>query len=511
MRAVAGITFVLALGLSAAAAAQQGPWFGAPLPPKGLQDPPQLNALPKTPRFVQPAGETADPAFAATRIMADVRTITGFADEMERTSQFWGRISGTPAAAKTAGWVAAQLKSAGVQNVQVQKFSATGAMWMPTRWEVRVLADPAFGPGSRDVVLHSAMPTRGSSIPTPIEAELVYAGEAGSASTAGVRGKVAIQHSRPTTGAFSTRSQISSSARALNEAGAVAVFNWIEQAGNMHVFDFGGSGNAFNLGGADGAFLKTVLERSGGKPVKVRLAVEAYNRAGLTAENVVGVIPGVSDEIVVINAHHDSWFDGAGDNADATAVLIALARHYGRPENKPARTLLFVSSAGHHSSGMNGPAFLVRDNAQLLSKAVLVLNLEHVAQYQLRTDPWRVDPTEEPKGMGVSNLAPVLMDAIRTGAPRYGYTTSRLDASVPGDLGGYAPLNISRVQGIHSGPLYHTSGDVWQSISPEGLTRAANFYRYFIDVVAKAPKEQINPPGSNAPAPARGGRGGAAD
>jgi hypothetical protein len=189
------------------------------------------------------------------------------------------------------------------------------------------------------------------------------------------------------------------------------------------------------------------------------------------------------------------------------AILLALARHYAKPQNKPARTLLFVSSAGHHSSGMNGPGAVVRMNAPLLAKAVLVLNLEHVAQFQLRTDPWRVDPTEEPKGMGVSNMAPVLVDAIRTGAQRYGYTTSRLDASVPGDLGGYAPLNVARVQGIHSGPLYHTSGDVAQSISPAGMERAANFYRYFIDVAAAAPKERINPPGSNAPAPSRGGRG----
>ena len=34
-----------------------------------------------------------------------------------------------------------------------------------------------------------------------------------------------------------------------------------------------------------------------------------------------------------------------------------------------------------------------------------------------------------------------------------------------GDLGGYAPLNVPRVQAIHSGPMYHTSGDVLDSIS----------------------------------------------
>jgi len=207
------------------------------------------------------------------------------------------------------------------------------------------------------------------------------------------------------------------------------------------------------------------------------------------------VVPGRSDEVIVVNAHTDGWYDGAGDNADGLAVLIALARHYARPENKPARTLVFVGSAGHHSSGMNGPSNVVRMNGPKLAKTVLVLNLEHVAQYRVRTDPWRVEPVEEIKSFGISNSAPFLIEAARRGVQRYGYTLNpNFVNTVPGDLGGYAPLNVVRVQAIHSGPLYHTSGDVARTISVPGLERAARFYRYFIDEVANAPAAQINPP-----------------
>lgn len=65
--------------------------------------------------------------------------------------------------------------------------------------------------------------------------------------------------------------------------------------------------------------------------------------------------------------------------------------------------------------------------------------------------------------------------------------------TVAGDLGGYASLSVARVQAIHSGPLYHASGDVLETISVPGLERAARFYTYFVREAAKAPFDSINP------------------
>ena len=64
---------------------------------------------------------------------------------------------------------------------------------------------------------------------------------------------------------------------------------------------------------------------------------------------------------------------------------------------------------------------------------------------------------------------------------------------MPGDLGGYAPLGVARVQAIHSGPMYHASGDVVESISVPGLERAARFFTYFVGEAAKARRSDINP------------------
>ena len=200
------------------------------------------------------------------------------------------------------------------------------------------------------------------------------------------------------------------------------------------------------------------------------------------------------DEIVIVNAHADGWFDAAGDNGDGLAVLIALAKHFAKPENQPDRNLLFVASGGHHGGGMNGPGNLVSMNPSLKGPVVLVVNLEHIAQYQFRNDPFRVDATEQPMGFGISNEAPAIAAVARRGMQRYGFALRpEFSNSIAGDLGGYAPLDVARVQAIHAGPMYHTSGDTLDTISTPGLERAARFYAAFVSEIAATPRNTINP------------------
>jgi hypothetical protein len=52
---------------------------------------------------------------------------------------------------------------------------------------------------------------------------------------------------------------------------------------------------------------------------------------------------------------------------------------------------------------------------------------------------------------------------------------------VSGDLGGYRSLNVPMTQMIQSGTFYHSSGDVYEQVPPEGLERAARFHAYFIE------------------------------
>ena len=122
-------------------------------------------------------------------------------------------------------------------------------------------------------------------------------------------------------------------------------------------------------------------------------------------------------EVVIIDAHVDAWFEAPETTATASSVMLALARHFAKPENRPDRTLVFIASAGHHSPGINGPRAFVAANPDLAKGAVLMLNIEHVAQRNFspaRTtaaDGYRqavADSGEAPIYAGVINKAPFL-------------------------------------------------------------------------------------------------------
>lgn len=509
-RALRGGALVFVLTAGAMLAAQtpraNAPWFGLALPP-GLGDPhrpvvPVAGVTPPTARV--PSGEETFTELRGDRIRKDLETIVGFSKQSHAAGdRAWGRVTGFPPAAQTMAWVAGQFKDAGLSGVEVQEYSASAPMWWSTSWDARLVGDAKFGAGSRDIVLESAIPTSGSQIPGGIlTAPLVYVGASSEASLPEVdaKGKVAVQHLKPASGAYSERGDTVQRAQILMKRGAVAVINVVEQVGNMHVRDFGNCGGpCFNVGGADGAFVEAAIERAAragaSNDLRVQLRLDGQMMTGLKGHNAIGVIPGKSDDIIIVNAHADGWFDAAGDNGDGLAVLVALARHFSKPQNRLERTLMFVSSGGHHSTGLNGPANLVQMNPQLKEKTVLVLNLEHIAQLYIRPEPWRVEATEQPMGFGISNEAPFLKALATRGVERYGFRLNpTFSSGVPGDLGGYAPLGLARVQAIHSGPMYHTSGDVLETISVRGLERAARFYAFFVSEVSKASRSDLNPP-----------------
>ena len=498
------MAFLSAAESSRAQTAAGTAWFGVPSP-YGLGDPhrPVVDTSTATPKpALVPAGEERDVELAGPRIRKDLETIVGFS-KADRAAgmKAWGRITGFPSAVATMKWAANRFREAGLQKVDVQSYGGTGQMWHARTWEARLLADPAFGPGTSAVVLESALPTSGSQIPGGnVTAPLVHVGDTTSDTpiTIDVNGKVAVQHLKPAGGAYSERTRVSTRARALAAKGAVAIVNVVEQTGNMFVRDFGNCGApCFNVGTADGRFLGEVMRRAAqsGREVRIQLTLQAEMLTALAGQNVVGLIPGQNDdENIIVNAHGDGWFDAAGDNGDGFAVALAMARHFAKPERKPARTLVFVISGGHHSSGLNGPANLVRMNPELTKKTVLVVNLEHVAQLAIRREPWRAESIEQPMSFGISNQSPFLIELGLRAKARYGVNLNEpFGANVPGDLGGYEPLGVARVQAIHSGPMYHTSGDVLDTISVPGLERAARFFTYFVGQTAKAPRAALNP------------------
>jgi hypothetical protein len=498
-------------------ASSDRPWFGVPLPPRVEEVPPVLIGE-RAPRPVTlPAGEPAHPALDGRAIRADVEAIVGLSTESRSQrelgkGQLWGRISGLASGARATQWAAERLRKVGVTDVRIQKLTQDprAQLWLPLSWEVRLIGSAAFGAGTEDIVLESAMPLPPSALPRgAMTAPLVFVGTAGSAllTHVNVKGKIAVQLVIPQAHMVFERETVVSRAQDLMKRGAVAVLNVLRQPGNERARDFGNCGGpCFNLGGRDGLFLERVLDRAsqaGVDEVRATLTLQSEMRGNLEAANVVAIVPGRHEENIVIDAHVDAWFDGAGDNADGLAVLVALASHFAKPENRPERTLVFVASAGHHSTGLNGPRAFVASNPQLASKARLVLNIEHVAQRNfsparsLASDgsrEWVADTGEAPVVAGVSNRSPFLHRLFDEGVARFGVNFVSTPSDMQsGETGGFAAMPVARVTVMQAPPLYHTSGEGLDVISTPGLERMARFLAFFIKEVGKAAPQQINP------------------
>ena len=145
-----------------------GPWFGVTLPPKASADAAvKVGARPPRPFN----SESATPEFSGAAIKADVETIVGFARSSQASKevgsgQMWGRISGFPSSQKTVEWTVDQLRKAGVADLRTQPIAQDekSSLWLPLSWKVTLLGDQAFGAGTTDVVLESALPVSPSSV-----------------------------------------------------------------------------------------------------------------------------------------------------------------------------------------------------------------------------------------------------------------------------------------------------------------------------------------------------------
>ena len=504
----------------AQAPAGQGPWFGVmPPPPMTYHELEVLSVRPPAPAVV-PQGEERFTELAGANIQRDLATIVNFAVESRRTHEvgdggIWGRITGFPSGNRTIEWATEQFRAAGIRDVELQRFqqAANAGITLPVSWEVRLLGDASFGGGTRDIVLESAMPLSDPDLPAEgITAPLVYVGTATPAELArvDVRGKVAVQKAIPQAHTVFIRDPVGPRAQTLLERGAVAVLTVIDLPGNMRVNDMGcGQGPCFNLGGRDGHFLEQVLsaaaERGMPDAVRVRLRLDNERFTGLASANGVAVIPGTTrpDEYIVLNAHADSWFDGAGDNGDGLAVAVALARHFARPDVRLERSVVLVASAGHHSAGLSGPGNFVSMNQDIVENAVLFVNLEHTAQRNItpaRTShddgyrEWTMDTGESPIVAGLTNMAPFLEDRIQRGIERYGTNfVSGPNTTASGESGTYSRTGVPVFTTIQGPPMYHTTGEVLEMVSTPGLERMARFMAWYVKEVSKADARQIDP------------------
>lgn len=115
---------------------------------------------------------------------------------------------------------------------------------------------------------------------------------------------------------------------------------------------------------------------------------QAFTADGATTANVVGYIPGETDEILLVSAHHDHLGEGhlgANDNASGLVALLAVAQSMVQDEATPKRTIVFAAF-GAEETGMHGSYHYAAHAPDGLpaERIVQVVNLDMVGSHSSR-------------------------------------------------------------------------------------------------------------------------------
>jgi hypothetical protein len=423
--------------------------------------------------------------------------------------QYWGRIEGTSGDAESAQWVADKFKAAGLE-VRIQSFDLP-PQWMPDSWEVT-----ATGNG-KTVNLSTAFPGTRSPGTTGggIDAEAVYVGLGYAADFAGkdVRGKAVLIYSIPQPGIWANSAAYNGAVTRAENAGAVAVFLVVALPGNVR-YSFPVSRNIraarpgtepglqpsnvpeFTLGLEEAESVRQMIE-DGAKP-RIKLRLDAKDVPGLKTSSVWGILPGMSDEKVIVIAHRDGYFDAAGDNASGVATLVGLAEYFAKiPREKRPRTLEFVGTAGHHGTAVSVP-WMAENAKTALAKTALVMNAEHMALTQpyyfagavrmsnaTTAEHWNFNGSEK------------LVDIAKKALADFGVTTyQQTDGVAFAEISAASRL-VPSFGVINVDTYYHSDHETPAMVPWTGLGSVTRAFAKIIDDVNKVEIRDLLPPGMN--------------
>ena len=114
----------------------------------------------------------------------------------------------------------------------------------------------------------------------------------------------------------------------------------------------------------------------------IKIDVDQQLDRKIKQKNVVAIIPGISDSILVYSAHYDhlgkmgsaTYFPGASDNASGTALLLALANNYKKIKNNKY-TMVFIAFSGEEV-GLLGSHYFVEHPLINLKKIKFLTNID---------------------------------------------------------------------------------------------------------------------------------------
>jgi hypothetical protein len=271
------------------------------------------------------------------------------------------RLSGSASLERAIQWAAAEMKKAGLENVQ------TPPVMVP-KWvrgtESATMIEPVLKP--------LTMIGLGMSVGTPkagVTAQVVAVKDFDELAELGrekVAGKIVLYN--PTWQGYGQtvmyRTSGASRAAALGAKGVLVrsmtgVSLQTPHTGSLNYQAGIAKIPAAALSTEDAAMIERLVK--GGTPVQVRLEMEAHKEPDVESHNVMGEIRGSEkpEEVVVLGGHIDSWDVGQGANDDGSGIMatfqaVALIKKLGL---RPRRTIRVVFWVNEENGGAGGRAY----------------------------------------------------------------------------------------------------------------------------------------------------------
>ena len=360
-------------------------------------------------------------------------------------------------------------------------------LWYPTAWTAE------FSAGGKTVPLESAFPiTESRGTKGPVSAPVVWVGLGTAADFRGrdVAGKAVMIYSIATPGGRDHSADWSGAVKRADEAGAAIIMVEMGFPGNSQSEPEGAVG-------ARGTHRHHHPRRRQPDPRPARRQCggatppQARHRGARRPEtaDIWGVLPGASDEQILIMAHTDAFFEGAMDNASGIAMMLDIARHYGAlpPAQRP-RTLVFLTTSDHHygSAGIRW----VRDNYDW-SKVALIVNSEHPSQTLLYDlDAGLMTANEVSARRWYVGGSDALRTLVRNSFREFGVATYHKSEVSPG--GELSQIHM-KAPSFHiiDHVIYHTTLDTADLVPAWGLEDATRAFLKIIDGANRMTKPDI--------------------
>ncbi len=406
--------------------------------------------------------------------------------------QYWGRITGTKYDRMTTELIAEELSKLGLKIMR-QPF-VVKELWYPTHWE------GSYTAGGKTGTLLTLYPINETK-PTPaagITAEAIWVGVGAAPDLLGrdLKDKAVLVYSTFVPGgrshSASDRAGLFNSDTLVTKAGAAMIINIMAVPGNGQFNPEGAPTGpdavpTMTISQDEGFMLRDLLAT--GEKVRIHLKLDIENRENVPSQNVYAILPGASDEEVMVMAHTDAFFQGAMDNASGMATAIDIARHYAAiPQARRPRTMVFVATPDHHH-GETGLNLMIKTHDW--SKVAVVLNAEHTSQtllYMYNTDLMTSNAVSARRWF--ASGSPEFQQLVKKTLQDFNVSVYKVpEARAGGSLGPVSPYAPSFH--IIDHVIYHTTLDTPELVPAVGLAWSERAFLKILDETNKQTMAQI--------------------